>query len=95
MSDDSTPPTEHGRPLMPVLVDEVTGHVVELPIGISEKDLRLIDAHNHELALDESDDARPNTAEEDADDQALFERAQRRMRMSPEEVTRERRDKRR
>ena len=93
MSDRWTSPTdEHGRSAVEVkLLDEATPSRPEADgvapvLGISETDLDLLDAVNHQLALDASEDPRPNTPEEDADDAWLMDRARKRMSMSPAEV---------
>jgi hypothetical protein len=93
MSDRWTSPTvEQGRSAVEVkTVDEVApappaADGVDPVLGVSETDLDLLDALNHQLALDASEDPRPNTPEEDADDEWLMNRARQRMSMSPAEV---------
>ena len=90
MNDDSTGPTQQNSTAVAVTVtvslDEVAGRSVDVTSGIREEDLRLLDAYNHELAIEASDDPRPNTAEEDEEDAELLRRAQLTMSMTPEEV---------
>ena len=93
MSDRRTSPTvEHGRSAVDVkTVDQVASAPPEAAgadpvLGVSEADLKLLDALYHQLALDASQDPRPNTPEEDADDEWLMDRARKRMSMSPAEV---------
>jgi hypothetical protein len=47
--------------------------------GVGERDLRILDAFFHELALDASNDPTPNTPEEQAEDDALMAWAERLM----------------
>lgn len=97
MNDDSTRPTDHARTLkttVTVPADEVGARSIDVAGGISEEDLRLLDAINHELALDASNDPRPNTPEEDEADADLHARAQRTMSMTPDQVARDRRARR-
>lgn len=97
MNDNSTPPTKHARTrkvTATVPTDEAGACGTEVTGGISDEDLRLLDAINHELALDASNDPRPNTPEEDEADADLLARAQRTMSMTPEQVARERRARR-
>lgn len=96
MNDDSRP-TDQARTLkttVTVPADEVDARSIDVTGGISEEDLRLLDAVNHELALDASNDPRPNTPEEDEADADLLARAQRTMSMAPEQVARDRRARR-
>jgi len=93
MSDRWTSPTiEQGRSAVEVkTVDEVvpvppTADGGDPVLGVSETELELLDALNHQLALDASEDPRPNTPEEDADVEWLMNRARQRMSMSPAEV---------
>lgn len=99
MNDDTPRPTMSARRPIKVTVtlpaDEVGARRIEVMGGISEEDLRLLDAINHELALDASNDPRPSTPEEDAAVADLLARAQRTMSMTPEQVARERRARRR
>ncbi len=97
MSDDSTRPTAPARRPIRVTVTLSAGEVarsVEVTGEIAEEDLRLLDAINHELALDASNDPRPNTPEEDVADADLLARAKRTMSMTPEQVARARRARR-
>jgi hypothetical protein len=95
MTDDSTRLPDRARKLIDgalvVPTDEGRAGGIEVADGIREDDLRLLDAVNHELALDASDDPSPNTPEEDEADADLLARAQRTMAMSPEQVARARR----
>jgi hypothetical protein len=90
MNDDSTGPTHQDRTAVTVTVtvslDEVAARSVDVTSGIREEDLRLLDAYNHELAIEASEDPRPNTAEEDEEDAELLRRAELTMSMTPEEV---------
>jgi hypothetical protein len=93
MSDRWTSPTiEQGRSAVEVKTgDEVAlappaAEGVDPVLGVSETDLELLDALNHQLALEASTDPRPNTPEEDADVEWLMNRARQRMSMSPSEV---------
>jgi hypothetical protein len=87
-----SPTVEHSRsPIEVKPVDEVApaspgADGVEPVLGVSEADLNLLDAFYHQLALDASQDPRPNTPEEDEDDAWLMERARQRMSMSPAEA---------
>jgi len=53
---------------------------------MSETDLELLEAANHQLALEAALDPRPNTPEEDEDVEWLMARVRQRMSMSPAEV---------
>jgi hypothetical protein len=93
MSDRWTSPTvEHDRSAVEgKILDEVApsqpgADGVAPVLGVSEADLALLDAVNHQFALDASEDPRPNTPDEDADDAWLMDRARKRMSMSPGEV---------
>ena len=93
MSDRRTSPiVEPGRSAVDVkTVDQVApsppgADAVDPVLGVSEADLNLLDNFYHQLALDAAEDPRPNTPEEDADDEWLMDRAQKRMSMSPAEV---------
>lgn len=98
MNDDSTRPTVHARRTMKVTVtlpnDDVDARRVEVTGEISEDDLRLLDAINHELALDASNDPRPATPEEDEAVADLLASAKRTMSMTPEQAARARRARR-
>jgi hypothetical protein len=88
----TSPTVEHDRSSVEIkTVDEVApaqpgGEGVDPVLGVSEADLDLLDAFYHQLALDASQDPRPNTPEEDADDEWLMDRARKRMSMSRAEV---------
>lgn len=96
MTDDSTRLPDGARKLIDgalvVPADEARTRTIEVVADdINENDLRLFDAVNHELALDDSDDPSSNTPEEDEADADLLARAQRTMAMPPEQVARARR----
>src|SRR6185503_13559336 len=82
------PSAEHSRSAIEVKpVNEVApappgADDVDPALGFSEADLNLLDAFYHQLALDASQDPRPNTPEEDEDDAWLMECARKRMSMS-------------
>lgn len=87
----TSPPVKQGRSVEVKTVDEVApappaADGVDPVPGVSETELELLDAVNHQLALEASEDPRPNTPEEDADDEWLMERARQRMSISPAEV---------
>ncbi len=90
MNDDSTGPTQQDRTAVTITVaaplDDVAARSIDVTTEIREEDLRLLDAYNHELAIEASEDPRPNTPEEDEDDAELLRRAQLTMSMTPEEV---------
>ncbi len=91
MSDDwSTPTAEYERPGSKATAaddaEAITRDEIDPVLGITERDLNLVDAFYYHLALEASQDPRPNTAEEDADDEWLIARARERMSMSPAEV---------
>lgn len=93
MSDRWTLPTaKHGRSAVEgKAVDEIAparpaADCVDPILGVSETELELLEAVNHQLALDAAQNPRPNTPEEDADDAWLMNRARQRMSMSPAEV---------
>ena len=92
MNDDSTPPTDQDRPPVTVSVpaNDAAAPRIDMPCGIPEEDLRLVDALSHELALEASNDPRPNTPEEDKEDTELLASARRRMSMTREQVALER-----
>src|SRR5262245_5213252 len=88
MSDDWTTGTgEYARPLIKAKGAEETAPSGPDPmLDIDERDLNVLDAYYHQLALDASADPRPNTAVEDEDDAWLVARARQRMSMTPEHV---------
>jgi hypothetical protein len=102
MSDRWISPTdEHGRSVVEAkILDEAIpsrpgADGVAPVLGVSGTDLDLLDAVNHQFALDASEDPRPNTPEEDADDEWLMERARKRMSMSAAEIRAQRESDRR
>lgn len=67
-----------------------THHRLGSPVpifGLSERDLRLLDAYYHELAIQASEAPRPNTPDEDLDDEWLLDRARQRAAMTRDELT--------
>ena len=102
MNDEWSPPT--GEQLIPVDLDNVTGSTTpnareidarrtegaDLVLGVSEADIRLVDAFYHELALEASAvklSASPAEQLADAESVAAFERLKA---MTPEEQRAER-----
>ncbi|MCB9507846.1 MAG: hypothetical protein H6709_02240 [Kofleriaceae bacterium] len=69
MTDDWCPPTdERESPRMPEAIPTATAPSDDLDpvLGISEGDIRMVDAFYHELAVDASEAERPRTADEEA-----------------------------
>lgn len=87
MSDDWTTGTgEYDRPALKVKGgEEAPPSGADPLLDIDERDLNVLDAYYHQLALDASADPRPNTAAEAEDDAWLMERARQRMSMTPEQ----------
>jgi len=81
MTDDwSTPTAEHVR------IDATTEDATpdrELLQGVVARDLRILDAFFHELALEASNDPTPNSPEEQAEDDVLMAWAQQLMATPP------------
>lgn len=70
MTDDwSTPTGEYDRF---EATNEDTTPDSDLLLSVEERDLRILDAFFHELAMDASTDPTPNTPEEQAEDDALM-----------------------
>ena len=88
MSDDWTTGTgEYALPPIKAKVgEEAAPSGPDLIRDVDERDLNLLDAFYHQLALDASADPRPNTAQEEEDDAWLLARARARMSMTPEQV---------
>jgi hypothetical protein len=89
MSDDWSPPTgEHERP--PTIDSiEVTSELdeeVDPVLGISARDLRLVDAFYHNLGVVASEDPSPPTAEEEQSINWLGEQFEKLQAMTPEEL---------
>ncbi|MCA9674152.1 MAG: hypothetical protein KC464_03840 [Myxococcales bacterium] len=81
MTDDWSTPTGERMPFE-VGNDDATPDS-DLLLAVEERDLRLLDAFFHELALDASNDPTPNTPEEQAEDDAMMAWAQRLMATRP------------
>jgi hypothetical protein len=62
----------------------------DLALGVSEADIRLVDAFYHEVALEASNDRAPATHEEQAANAALAESFARLNAMTPDELRAER-----
>ena len=62
----------------------------QLVLGVSEADIRLVDAYFHELALDASSDPSPPTREEQTANAELAESFARLKSMTPDELRAER-----
>jgi hypothetical protein len=94
MNDDSTRPSAHAlttsTAAVAVPVDEVAECRIDMTCELPEADLRLLDAINHELALDASNDPRPSTPEEDEAVAELLASARRMKSMTREQVLQER-----
>lgn len=90
MSDDWTPPTgEYERPRIIASVEVKAGPAVECidpVLGLSERDLRLVDGFYHNLGVQASEDPSPATAEEQDSIDWLGEQFARLQAMSPEEL---------
>ncbi len=90
MSDDWTPPTgEYERPRIIASVEVSAGSDVECidpVLGISERDLRLVDAFYHNLGVQASEDPSPPTAEEQESIDWLGEQFAKLHAMTPEEL---------
>jgi len=84
--DDDAPTTDEDR--LSTDPDDIDDALAGDLIGLTEEELRLLDAENHEQALKASEDPRPNTAEEDEADADLLARARRTMSMTREKVAR-------
>ena len=100
MSDDGSPPTaEHDRLGATPRNDE---HAPSPPpddvdpvVGVSERDLRVVDAYYHHLALDASEDPAPPTATEQVQLAAIRAHNDRLLAMTPEDMLAERARRRR
>jgi len=69
MTDDWCPPTDQREsPRMPEAMTTATAPAddVDPVLGISEGDIRMVDAFYHELAVDDSEAETPPTADEEA-----------------------------
>lgn len=91
MSDDWSPPTgEYERPRILASVEldpeQADGEYVDPVLGISERDLRLVDGFYHNLGIQASEDPSPPTPEEQAAIDWLGERFAKLQAMSPEEL---------
>lgn len=90
MSDDWSPPTgEYERPRIIASVEvpsEPDLECVDPVLGISERDLRLVDAFYHNLGVQASEDSSPPTEEEQESIDWLGEQFARLQAMSPEEL---------
>lgn len=90
MSDDWTPPTgEYERPRIIASVEVKAAPAVECidpVLGLSERDLRLVDGFYHNLGVQASEDPSPATAEEQDSIDWLGEQFARLQAMSPEEL---------
>lgn len=90
MSDDWTPPTgEYKRPRIIASVEVPAGPDVECidpVLGISERDLRLVDAFYHNLGVQASEDPSPPTAEEQESIDWLGEQFAKLQAMTPGEL---------
>ena len=104
MTDEWCPPT--GEQLIPADLDEVTATTTpdvareidasvrsmeaDLVLGVSEADIRLVDAFFHELALDASEDKSPPTRAEQLADAESIAALERLKAMTPDELRAER-----
>lgn len=90
MSDDWTPPTgEYERPriMASVEVKAALGEeCIDPVLGISERDLRLVDAFYHNLGVQASEDPSPPTVEEQDSIDWLGEQFAKLQAMTPEEL---------
>lgn len=88
----TSPAVKHGRSAVESAPeDEVTpappvADGADSILDMSETDFELLEAANHQLALEAAQNPRPNTPEEDEDVEWLMARARQRMSMSPAEV---------
>jgi len=96
MTDDWSPPTgEHDRPpsdhqrAEPPTTPAPNGEVDPV-FGLSEADLRMVDAFYYELAMDAANDPSPPTAAEQVEIKVLAASFERLKAMSPEELLVER-----
>lgn len=81
MTDDWSTPT--GEYVRAELTTDDTTPDSEFLISVEERDLRILDAFFHELAMDASNDPTPNTPEEQAEDDELMAWAQQLMATPP------------
>lgn len=88
MNDDWCPPTdEHDVPgNLDAVPSVATPDQVDPVLGISEGDVRVVDAFYHELALDASKDPSPLTAEEEAAELRMVASFERLKSMTREEL---------
>jgi len=90
MSDDWTPPTgEYERPRIIASVKvpaEPEVECIDPVLGISERDLRLVDGFYHNLGVQASEDPSPPTLEEQESIDRLGEQFAKLQAMSPEEL---------
>jgi len=84
--DERSPPiAEPQRPTVGIIYEEQLSDL-DPELGIDERELNLIDAVYHELAVDAANDPGPMTPEEQADVDWLIARARERMSGLPAEV---------
>ncbi len=91
MSDDWSPPTgEYERPRilasLEVTSEVAEGDCIDPVLGVSERDLRLVDAFYHHLGVEASEDPSPPTAEEQESIDWLGEQFAKLQAMTPEEL---------
>jgi hypothetical protein len=93
-SDDNTPAFGVRTSRTDAVIDETspeqTADEIDPDLAIPVKDLNVFNAYWHELAVIASEDPRPNTAEEQADDDELYAKCLETTSKSPAEVRAER-----